>query len=387
MSRYDVVIIGAGIHGAGVAQAAAAAGYSVLLLEQYDQPAQGTSGRSSKLIHGGLRYLEGGHFRLVRESLREQALLLNNAQQLVRRVPFYFPVYAGSRRPAWLVRAGLALYRLLGGVPFRSVPKREWPKLDGLQMSGLKHVFEYWDAQTDDALLTRAVIDSARGLGAEVMFDAAVTSACRLPAGYRVYYQWQGERHDVEATMLVNATGPWANRMLEQIESQPPTFPVDLVAGTHIVLPRPLKRGVYYIEAMDGRAVFAMPWRGGALVGTTETLYTGDPGGIQPLPEEVEYLLSVYNGAFGTAFKPDDVVDAFAGLRVLPQASASAFHRSRETIFYPDHTDDPHLFTIYGGKLTGYRATAEKLLRRISPLLPQREARADTRTLKLLPPA
>lgn len=382
-----MAVIGAGIHGAGVAQAAAAAGYSVLLLEQYAQPAQGTSGRSSKLIHGGLRYLEGGHFRLVRESLREQALLLKNAPQLVQRVPFFFPVYAHNRRPAWMVRAGLILYWLLGGVPFRSVPRGEWPQLDGLQTIGLRHVFQYWDAQTDDAQLTAAVLDSARGLGAEIALGAAFESGERLQHGYRIGYRQQHEESEAEAGVVVNAAGPWVNRVLSRITPAVAPCPVDLVAGTHIVLPRPLERGVYYVEAADGRAVFAMPWQGKTLVGTTETPFAGDPADVVPLSAEIDYLLAIYNDAFGTALMPSDVVEAFAGLRVLPQASASAFHRSRETLFVPDDAEHPRLYSICGGKLTGYRATAEKILSYITPLLSPRQPQADTRTLQLLPPA
>lgn len=385
MKRYDVAVIGAGIHGAGVAQAAAAAGYTTLLLEQYAQPAQGTSSRSSKLIHGGLRYLEGGHFRLVRESLQEQALLLKNAPQLVRSVPFYFPVYGRNRRPAWMVRAGLMLYRLLGGAPFRTVPEHEWDQLDGLQTDGLQHLFEYRDAQTDDAQLTRAVLESAQGLGAEARFSAELVQGIRLQAGYRIRFEQQGQMHEVESSVLINAAGPWVNRVLERVTPQPSVYPVELVAGTHIVLPRPLARGVYYIEAADGRAVFAMPWQGASLVGTTETLFEGDPASVEPQPEEIDYLLAVYNTAFSTAFTVADVAGSFAGLRVLPAASASPFHRSRETIFHADNAAAPRLFTIYGGKLTGYRATAGKLLNRIRPLLPHRQRKADTRTLPLTP--
>lgn len=388
MNRYDVVIIGAGIHGAGMAQAAAAAGYTALVLERYEHVAQGTSSRSSKLIHGGLRYLEGAHFRLVRESLREQALLLENAPELVRHVPFFFPVYAHNRRPAWMVRAGLLLYWLLGGVPFRSVPKSEWSQLDGLNTEGLRHLFQYWDAQTDDAALTRAVLDSAQALGARLFTGALFEQAIRKEHGYVVRYRRDRKESEVEAGMLINAAGPWINLVLERVEPEVPRYPIDLVGGTHIVLPRPLERGVYYIESpADGRAVFAMPWQGHSLVGTTETLFIGDPADVKPQPVEIDYLLDIYNSAFGTGFTATDVLEDFAGLRVLPRASGSLFHRSRETVFFPDRAQNPHLYSIYGGKLTGYRATAERLLELIRPQLPEREPVADTRTLRLLPPS
>jgi len=169
MTDVDIVVVGAGIQGAGVAQAAAAAGYSVLLLEQTGI-ASGTSSRSSKLIHGGLRYLESGQFRLVRECLRERALLLRNAPSFVRLAPHYIPVYRETRRRPLLLRAGLSLYAVLGGlhpeVRFRQLPRSAWSDLDGLNQDGLQAVFRYFDAQTDDAALTRAVVSSAQSLGA-----------------------------------------------------------------------------------------------------------------------------------------------------------------------------------------------------------------------------
>ena len=164
-TAYDVVIIGGGIHGVGVAQAAAAAGHRVLLLEK-TALASATSSRSSKLIHGGLRYLESAQFGLVRGSLRERTLLLQLAPDLVRRLPFHIPVYAGTTRRPFTIRAGLSLYALLGNLApdcrFASLPRTDWPDLDGLATDGLQAVFRYYDAQTDDAALTRAVMASAR---------------------------------------------------------------------------------------------------------------------------------------------------------------------------------------------------------------------------------
>ena len=160
-SSHDIVVIGGGIHGAGVVQAAAAAGYRTLLLEK-EGLAHGTSSRSSKLIHGGLRYLETLQFSLVQESLGERAILLRIAPHLVRLIPFYVPVYRGTLRRPWQIRIGLSLYALLGGLRkeslFRSVPKDQWTDLDGLDPSGLQSIFQYWDAQTDDAELTRGVV-------------------------------------------------------------------------------------------------------------------------------------------------------------------------------------------------------------------------------------
>src|ERR1700704_5626535 len=175
MKQYDVVIVGGGIHGAGVLQAAAAAGHRALLIERQSLAA-GTSSRSSKLIHGGLRYLETGQFALVRESLRERAIHLRIAAELVELKPFFIPVYRNTRRRPWQLKLGLWIYALLGGFDastrFGTVPKREWSSLDGLDTQGLEAVIRYHDAQTDDASLTRAVVQSAQDLGGELAMPA-----------------------------------------------------------------------------------------------------------------------------------------------------------------------------------------------------------------------
>src|SRR5258708_4379337 len=180
MKEYDVVIIGGGIHGAGVLQAAAAAGHKAPLIQR-PAPASGTSGRSSKLIHGGLRCLESGQFALVRESLRERAIHLRIASELVELKPFFIPVYRDTRRRPWQLKIGLWMYALLGGFDaatrFGAVPKREWPSLDGLETQGLDAVIRYHDAQTDDALLTRASVQSPLPLGPQLAMPASFTRA------------------------------------------------------------------------------------------------------------------------------------------------------------------------------------------------------------------
>src|SRR6204780_15197 len=179
MQEYDVIVVGGGIHGAGVVQAGAAAGHSTLLIEKCAL-ASGTSSRSSKLIHGGLGYLESGQFSLVRESLRERAVHLRIAPDLVELKPFFIPVYKDTRRRPWQLRLGLSMYALLGGFDastrFGTVPKEEWQELDGLDTRNLQAVIRYHDAQTDDARLTRAVVESARSLGGELAVPARFVS-------------------------------------------------------------------------------------------------------------------------------------------------------------------------------------------------------------------
>ncbi|MDH3406539.1 MAG: FAD-dependent oxidoreductase [Gammaproteobacteria bacterium] len=383
---YDVGVIGGGIHGVGVAQAAAAAGYSVLLMEQYNL-GSGTSSRSSKLIHGGLRYLESAHLGLVRESLREREILLRIAPALVQRVPFYIPVYATTRRPPWMIRAGLSLYALLGGLSretrFESVSRTRWQDFDGLATHGLRAVFRYEDAQTDDARLTRAVMQSAQSLGAELRCPANFQSAHRHTSGFEVHYLEGHNDRKCHTRTLVNATGPWVNPVLDRITPRLPRLPVDLIQGAHILLEGETRGGVYYVEApQDGRAVFVMPWKNQTLVGTTETHFHSDPKAVRALPGEITYLQETLSHYFPHG--RGRLVDSFAGLRVLPQGQTSAFHRSRETILYPDNPNEIRLVTIYGGKLTGYRATAAKVVRLLKKTLPLAVPRADTAKLMLL---
>jgi glycerol-3-phosphate dehydrogenase len=392
MKQYDVVVVGGGIHGAGVLQAAAAAGHSALLIERSGL-ASGTSSRSSKLIHGGLRYLESGQFALVRESLRERAIHLRIAKELVELKPFFLPVYRDTRRRPWQLKLGLWMYALLGGFDastrFGSVRRREWSTLDGLETRGLDAVIRYYDAQTDDALLTRAVVQSALTLGAELAMPASFTAAVLSGDTVTVTYDQDGAARECAARVLVNAAGPWAPHVARTIQPAIAIPEVDLVQGTHIVLPFAVTAGIYYVESpTDGRAVFVMPWHGATLIGTTETPYHGAPDKVRPLPEEEDYLLAVARHYF-PAFRHlgrEHITQRFAGLRVLPAASEAAFDRSRETIFSTDREPKPRVLGIYGGKLTGWRAAAAHVLERISSSLPAAARRAATDQLILRRP-
>lgn len=381
---YDVVVIGAGIHGAAVAQAAAANGYRTLVLEQYSEAAQGTSGKSSSLIHGGLRYLESGQLQLVRECLVERRRLLRNAPHLVQLRPFHIPVYRHTGRPAWLMFLGLSLYSLLSGHAFRRVPRAQWSTLDGLRTAGLQTVFQYPDGQTDGALLTRAVLTSAASLGAHINYNCSFTDARCYPDGCDIEYTLDGHRHRVRAQTLVNSGGPWVNEVLQRIEPAQRGLDIDLVQGTHIVVPGIRRQGMYYVEAsQDRRAVFIMPWKEHTLVGTTESLHDGDPAAAQPLEREIEYLLDVYNEHFDPPVARSAVIESFAGLRVLPQTGHALFHRSRDTVLHSDPASHGRVLSIYGGKLTSHRATGEAVIDALRSRLPERERIADTRRLPL----
>lgn len=385
---YDVVIAGAGIHGAGIAQAASARGWSVLVVDKGDV-ASGTSSKSSKLIHGGLRYLETFQLKLVYECLRERRILLRNAPDLVKLKPFYIPVYRQSRRNALWVRLGLSLYALLGGLGknarFASVPRRDWHTLGGPNTENLVRVFRYYDAQTDDAALTRAVLNSARTLGAQVLCNTPVTNVLRDQAFYHVVLD--GGRKVIRCRAFVNAAGPWVNQLSNQLEPPVPQVPIDLVQGAHILLDFESPDVCFYLEsADDGRAVFALPWRGKTMVGTTETLCNGVPEKCAAQDVEISYLLRVFNDYF-PKFKATeaDVIETMAGVRVLPtgEPGASAHKRSRETQFVVAG-DEPLYVAVYGGKLTSYRATSEKVAKTLAASLPRKERCARTEELTLV---
>jgi len=386
--RVDLVVIGAGIHGAGVAQAAAAAGYSVRLLER-DGIAHGTSSRSSKLIHGGLRYLEQLQLGLVWECLHERELLLKLAPELVQIRPFYIPVYGSTRRRPWQLFAGLSLYALLAGpghhARFRRLPQRDWDGLHGLRTEGLQQVFQYWDAQTDDAALTAAVLRSAQGLGAELILPAEFLGAALEADGATVRYRENGREQSCRTTVLVNAAGPWVTEVAAKITPFASRIQSELVQGTHILVDIPSHDGIFYMEVPeDGRAVFLMPWKGVSLVGTTEMPYPGrDPGAVAPTQKEQDYLKRVVEHHFPRqAFTQ---LSAFAGLRVLPRDAARPFDRGRELILETDRAYRPRVISLYGGKLTSYRADSLKVLSKVRSALPSRKRRGDTASLRLTP--
>jgi len=384
--HYDIAVIGGGIQGAGVAQAAVAAGYSVVVLEQTGI-GSGTSSRSSKLIHGGLRYLESGQFALVRKALQERALLLKLAPELVRLVPFNIPIYRTSHRRPWQIRAGLSLYALLGNLSrdarYKKLSHRQWPTLDGLITDNLQAVYQYHDAQTDDIALTRAVMHSATQLGATLHCPAKLEQLESITTGFMLGYQQQGQQHECTSRMVINAAGPWVNRVLSLINTPETHLDIELVQGSHLILDAPAPAGIYYVEApQDQRAVFVMPWQKKTMIGTTEHAYHGEPENVHILPAEQDYLLDIYRHYF-PANEPQ-ITASFAGLRVLPKTTHNIFNRPRDTIIYNDQ-QHPDLITLYGGKLTGYRATAQQVMQKILPLLPVKKAVADTRTIRLLP--
>ena len=381
--KFDICVIGGGIQGAGIAQAAALSGLSVALLEKSDWGA-GTSSKSSKLIHGGLRYLQSFEFDLVRESLKERRTLLNIAGDIVKPNWFYLPVYKNSQHKPWQLSIGLSLYRILAGrnnlAGFERLSRDQWHQLKGLNTANLDTVFAYQDAQTDDRALTRRVALSAQDHGANLLCPATVVSAEKTAKGYSLNLDLNGEKKTIYCRYLVNAAGPWINSVATTITPTPPIVEVDLVEGTHVEFSQQLSDKCFYLEAMqDHRAIFVMPYKGGTLVGTTEKVFCGNPDKVEPGPEEVDYLLEVIRYHF-PHFNYDPI-RAWAGLRVLPNGDKALFSRSREV----QYAEGENYLAIYGGKLTGYRATAETAIKKIikSMGLEKRRRIRDTSKVKI----
>jgi len=384
---FEVAVIGGGILGVGAAQACAAAGYSCVVVEQ-SAWAGGTSSRSSKLIHGGLRYLETGQLSLVRESLRERAILLKIAPHLVHPLAFHIPVYPTTlRRPATLA-AGLGLYAVLAGMTrlarFSATLPGRMPaalRRAGLKQEGLQTVFRYFDAQTDDVQLTRAVLRSAQALGVEARCPSRLVAAEREHAGYKLTLDEGGQRRELRCGYVVNAGGPWINEVLACIAPTATPRPIDRVLGSHIVLEEQVYDEALYLESpVDQRAIFVLPWQGQTLLGTTERPFDGDPAKVSVNVNDRAYLLATLRHYFPDA-RPR-IAREFAGVRVLPRGDGRAFQRPRDCVFHVDE-QHPRLVSLYGGKLTGYRHTGQDVVAKVRQALGARKPKADTATLRL----
>ena len=390
---YDIAIIGGGIHGVGVAQAAAVSGYKTILLEQYADLAEGTSSRSSKLIHGGLRYLERFEFSLVRECLLERSYLLKNAPDLVKLTPVYIPVYKNSKRSPWMIRAGLSLYSILGNVSrdtrFKKIDKNQWHDLNGLNMNNLQAVYHYYEAQTDDRLLTQAIMNSAQEFGAELKLSTKVKDIqlnknhCSINC-----IDNNGDELIIHSSTIVNAAGPWAQDVLYSVSPQQKNISIDLVQGAHIILPVQMGNIIFYIESpKDKRPLFVMPWYDNTMIGTTESEFEGEPSKTFPHEREVNYLLEAFYHYFPEyENKKIEIEGKFSGLRVLPKSKKDANKRSRETIYFRDRKHKPRIISIFGGKLTAYRATSQHVISYIEESLPKINSDLNTKDIKLTKP-
>ena len=384
----DLYVIGGGINGAGIAADAAGRGLSVGLCEQGDL-ASATSSASSKLIHGGLRYLEYYEFRLVREALREREVLLAKAPHIIWPLRFILP-HRSHLRPAWMIRAGLFLYDHL--TRLQRLPGSQSIRIDpalGLALD-LQRGFEYSDCWVDDARLVVLNAIQAREHGAEVLVRTRCVSAREV--GHEVERHWELTLEEVDsqrrftrrARALVNAAGPWVEQLIKQRLARSSRYAIRMIQGSHLVVPR-LNHDAraYILQHTDQRIVFVLPWENDySLVGTTDRRYVGDPSRVQVTAEEIDYLLGVVNDHFVRTLGHDDIIHTFAGVRPLcddesddPSAmtrdytldldigSDTGQNNNRDTQAAP-------LLSVFGGKITTYRKLAEAALKQLAPYLP-----------------
>ncbi len=378
---FDLLVIGGGIQGAAVARDAALRGLRVILLERGDL-ASGTSSRSSKLIHGGIRYLETGQLRLVREALRERALLLRLAPEFVRPLPFMIPHYRGEGRSRIAVRAGLALYAAFAGhnplAEHRMVGASEALALEpALRPEGLLGASLYWDAQMDDALLCVAVAIDAERAGAMVRNYTAVVSLEVAGSAWRARFRDvdTGEEGLAEAPCVVNAAGPWAEEIRALVRPAPGAG-LRRTRGTHVVVPgQTHERALLLSARRDGRAFFVLPWGGYALIGTTDVDDSTPPGRVAPDVEDIRYLLEESARVLPRLPASARPLRAFAGLRSLAQGSAILpWANSREHRILEEGT----MLTLIGGKYTTHRSLAERVVDRVARLTGARAGRCTT---------
>ena len=378
MADFDLAIVGGGINGTGIARDAAGRGLRTVLIEQNDL-ASGTSSASSKLIHGGLRYLEHGQFRLVHEALREREALLRAAPHLVRPMRFVLPIDE-ARRSASLLRLGLLLYDWIGWRKILPATRELDLVTDeaGLPLKvRFHHAFEYSDCFADDARLVVLNAVDAAERGAVIRTRTRCVRAERGDS-WRLVLIARGQRDVVAARILVNAAGAWseifAETALRQGLEHRPQHRLRLDKGSHIVVRRLYDHDrAYILQAADKRVVFAIPFeRDFTLIGTTDRTFAGDPSTATPSGEEIDYLCRVANEYFRTEIGAADVVWAFAGVRSLYDdgaRKAQDIGRDYELILDKRYGEAP-LLTVYGGKITTYRRLAEHVLARLRHFFP-----------------
>ncbi|WP_299500887.1 glycerol-3-phosphate dehydrogenase [uncultured Roseobacter sp.] len=374
--EVDLFVIGGGINGAGIARDAAGRGLSVVLCEK-DDLAEGTSSRSGKLVHGGLRYLEYYEFRLVREALIEREVLLNAAPHIIWPMRFVLP-HSPTDRPAWLVRLGLFLYDNLGGrkrLPgTRMLDLRRDPEGAPIKAQYTKG-FEYSDCWVDDARLVALNAVGARQDGAQILTRTACTSLRDQSGRWlaTVKDTMSGAQREISAKVVVNAAGPWVNDIIGRVAGSNSSRSVKLVKGSHIIVPKFWEgQQAYLIQNTDKRVIFINPYEGDkALIGTTDIAYEGDPNDVRPDEDEVAYLIAAVNRYFKQPLQPQDVIEAFSGVRPLfddGQGNPSAV--TRDYVLDLDRSRGAPLLNIFGGKITTFRKLAEHAVQELKPFFP-----------------
>jgi D-erythritol 1-phosphate dehydrogenase len=376
LGHFDLIVVGGGINGVGIARDAAGRGLKVLLCEK-DDLGQGTSSRSGKLVHGGLRYLEYYEFRLVREALIEREVLLRSAPHIIRPMRFVLP-HSPEQRPAWMIRIGLFLYDHLGGrhilPPTRSLDLSKAPEGKPLRKN-FKRAFEYSDCWVDDARLVVLNAVDVRNRGGMVLTRTPLVSARREDGKWRVDLRSSRDGRSLGAAgrVMVNAAGPWVEDVLHRAGRNAENY-VRLVKGSHIVT-RKFWSGdqAYLLQHTDKRVIFVNPYEGDlALIGTTDIPFHGRAEDVRIDRGEIEYLLSAVDRYFKDAPKASEIIHSFSGVRPLfDDKAANPSAVTRDYAFDIDAPDgQAAMLAVFGGKITTYRKLAEHALKKLSPYFP-----------------
>ncbi len=366
---YDLFIIGGGINGAGIARDASGRGLSVYLAEK-GKVGSATSSWSSKLIHGGLRYLENYNFKLVRESLKEREIITNIAPTITRPLPFIIP-YTKKLRSKLLIRLGLFLYDNLGGKS--SIPKSSKINLNKKYSKILNQKFsfgfKYYDVQVDDKKLVEMNIDDAKKLGATIIEDRKVINAFRIDDGWKIILD---NNEIIKSKILINATGPWINEVINNVIKINVNKSIRLVRGSHIIINKLYEEEVAFtLQNEDSRIIFVIPYKKKySLIGTTEVdVKTADNPSISI--EEKIYLIKTINDHFVKQISIEDIVETYSGIRPLIEDYNETSKVTRDYVFDLNlQSKKSPLLNIYGGKLTTYRKLSEKAIEELNPYLP-----------------
>lgn len=371
---YDIAVIGGGINGVGIAADAAGRGLSVFLCEK-DDLASHTSSASSKLIHGGLRYLEHKEFRLVREALAEREVLLAKAPHIIRPMRFIMP-HRPHLRPAWLIRTGLFFYDHLGKREKLLGSNNVYFKDDSPLNSAITRGFEYSDCAVDDSRLVVLNAMHASEKGADIVTRTRCLSAQRVEGYWVVELENAQGSFKIKAKVLVNAAGPWVAQFIKQDLQLKSPYGIRLIQGSHIVVPK-LYEGdkAFIMQNDDRRIVFAIPYLDQyTMIGTTDREYQGDPSKVQITQAETDYLLEVSNAHFKKQLTQADIIWTFAGVRPLcddESDNPSAITRDYTLALSQETHDQAPLLSVFGGKLTTYRKLAESAMHQLNPFFPE----------------
>ena len=368
--NFDLFIIGGGINGAGIARDAAGRGLKVCLVDK-GKIGDATSSWSTKLIHGGLRYLENYEFKLVNESLREREVIYKIAKNITKPIPFIIP-HSKRLRPAWLIKIGLFLYDNLGGK--KLIPKSETIDISkyypNILKSSFTKGFKYYDLQVDDKKLTQLNVKDAKKNGAVIYEDTKILKIIRDKGSWIIHLE---NNIIMKSNVLINATGPWVNKVIKNLLKTSSKKSIKLIKGSHIIIKKKYDQDIAFtLQNDDKRIVFVIPYKEKfSLIGTTE-VEVNSPENPKIEKSEIEYLISSVNNYFLKQIDENDIIETYSGVRPLLQDFKSTTKTTRDYTFEINNENNfPPLLNIYGGKLTTYRKLAEKSLYDLSKYFPK----------------